>query len=371
LVRDASGIAVTIAHDWLNGMRGGERVLEAMLEIWPHAPIVTLFYEPDKVSESIRKRRVSTSFLDRIPGAHRYYRHLLPLFPRAIESLDVGGADLVISSSHAVAKGIRPRGAVHVCYCHTPMRYIWDADRDYELRMPERIGLGAIGPRLRSWDRRTANGVDRFVANSRFVARRIRSYYGRPADVVYPPVDIERFRLPRRPEDFYLWVGALVRYKKPRLAIEAVNESGRRLVVVGDGPERRSLERAAGSGVRFLGRVGDEELASLYSRARGLIFPAKEDFGIVAVEAAAAGCPSVAFNGGGAIEALEQDVNAVLFETQTPEDLRRALDRFEGVEWSESTVRSSATRFTRERFKHDFRQVVDEALSRQEGIGRR
>lgn len=349
---------VAIVHDWLNGMRGGERVLEAMLDLWPQATIFTLFYEPDKVSERIRTHTVRTSFLNRIPGKRRHYRRLLPLFPKAIEALDLGQADLVISSSHAVAKGVDAGGAPHVCYCHTPMRYIWDGGDDYAMTLAERAAMWAFGPRLRSWDRRTADRVDAFAANSSFVRNRIRSCYGRESTVIHPPVDVGRFSGSRKREDFYLWVGALVRYKKPELAVQTIVDSRRRLIVAGEGPERQRLEKIARHGVEFRGWVPEEELASLYSRARGVIFPGREDFGIVAAESAAAGCPVIAFNGGGALDFLTDTVNACLFDTQTPESLARALDRFERREWPEETIRRSVQELSRERFQSEFEQFV-------------
>ncbi len=358
---------VAIVHDWLNGMRGGERVLEAMLDLWPQATIFTLFYEPDKVSERIRSHTVQTSFLDRIPGKRRHYHRLLPLFPKAIEALDLGQPDLVISSSHAVAKGADPRGAPHICYCHTPMRYIWDGGADYAMTRAERAAMRVVGPRLRSWDRRTAARVDGFAANSTFVGDRIRAAYGRDSVVIHPPVDVDRFTGERKPEDFYLWVGALVRYKKPELAVKTIVDTRRRLIVAGDGPERQHLEMIARHGVEFRGWVSHEELASLYSRARGVIFPGREDFGIVAAESAAAGCPVIAFNGGGALDFLIDTVNACLFDTQTPESLADALDRFERRDWPEEPIRRSVRELSRERFRSEFEQFVRRvALSRRE-----
>ena len=292
---------VAIVHDWLNGMRGGEKVLEALLELWPDASIFTLFHERGKVSETIESRRIVTSPLNRIPGIYKHYRNLLPLFPSAVRSLQLGTPELVISSSHSVAKSVQTGNATHICYCHTPMRYVWDTSGDYARGIGGRIGLGLFGHWLRQWDRSTAADVDHFIANSRFVANRIRSYYGREATLIYPPVDTTFFSPPRKPETFYLCAGALVPYKRIDLAIDAFNSSGQPLTVVGEGPERKRLTKHAGPNIEFKGWVSDLELRNLYRRARALIFPGREDFGIVPVEARSCGCPVIAFRGGGGV----------------------------------------------------------------------
>ncbi len=239
------------------------------------------------------------------------------------------------------------------------MRYVWDAAADYATDIPKRMGLAAFGPRLRRWDRATAADVDQFIANSSFVAARIQSYYGRSATLIPPPVDTVFFSPPRRPENFFLSAGALVPYKRVDLTVEAFNRSGRRLVIVGEGPEMKRLRRQARSNIEFKGWVSNEKLRDLYRRARALIFPGCEDFGIVPVEARSCGCPVIAFRGGGAMDLLEDGVNSILFEKQSIPDLQSAIDRFDTVEWLESSVRQETSRLSRESFKSRIREFVE------------
>ncbi len=349
---------VAIAHDWLTGMRGGERVLESLLEVWPDATVYTLFHDRGKVSRTIEDSLIVVSPLDRVPGIYRHYRNLLPLFPAAIGALEVGRCDLVISSSHAVAKGIRAPGATHISYCHTPMRYIWDAESDYAPTRLQRVGLSLFRKRLREWDRRSAARVDHFIANSKFIADRIQSYYGRSSTIIHPPVDTDFFCPPREPADFFLSVGALVGYKRVDLAVDAFNRSGRRLVVAGDGPDEPRLRRKAGPNIEFRGHVGADQLRTLYRRAKALVFTAREDFGIVPVEARSCGCPVIAFAGGGAVESLEDGRNSVVFSDRSVDGLNKAIERFEGIQWSESAIRRNTTEFGRERFKREIRAFV-------------
>src|SRR5690606_21256241 len=289
--RGAGGgvMRVALVHDWLTGMRGGERVLEALIRLWPDAEIFTLLHLRGSVSPLIEERPIHTSFIDRLPGASKRYRNLLPLFPAAIERFDLRGFDLVVSSSHCVAKGVRPAGAPHLCYCHTPMRYVWDLYDDYFGRgraaLPVRMAMPPIAAWLRRWDRRTASRVDTFVAHSAFIRERIRRCYGRDAVLVHPPVAAERLRHARPRQHFYLIVSALVPYKRIELAIAAFNRLGRPLVIAGSGPELERLRRMARPNVRFTGWLPDDEIADLYERCRAFIFPGVEDFGITAVEA--------------------------------------------------------------------------------------
>jgi glycosyltransferase involved in cell wall biosynthesis len=351
-----------IVHDWLNGMRGGEKVLEALIELYPEATIYTLFCERVKISAAIGERRIVTSWLDRVPGIYRHYRNFLPLFPAAVESFDLRDFELVISSSHAVAKSVKAPQALHVCYCHTPMRYLWDAESGYAMRWHQRFALQTIGRRLRQWDRETARRVDHFIANSQFVRGRIRQYYGRESDVIYPPVDTRFYspsgETPR--EDFYLAAGAMVSYKRLDVILEAFRKSGRRLLVAGGGAEFHRLQRLAGPNVRFLGWVSDSELRELYRRARAFVFAAREDFGIMPVEARACGCPVIAFAAGGVLETVRDGISGVLFETQQAEAIVQAIVRFEGTSWSNEQVRSGVEEFSRERFKEQIRRFIAE-----------
>jgi glycosyltransferase involved in cell wall biosynthesis len=353
---------VAIIHDWLNGMRGGEKVLEALLDLYPAATIYTLFHERGRVSSRIENHPIVTSWLNKVPGIYRHYRNLLPLFPGAIERLDLRGYDLVISSSHAVAKGVRNGGAAHVCYCHTPMRYVWDAEDDYSFDPVRHAVFGAVRSRLQIWDCEAAKRVDSFAANSRFVRQRIREYYGREAEVIYPPVDTEFFTPsgPAHRDNFYLAVGALVPYKRVDLIIQAFNRLGQRLIVAGTGSEFRRLRKMASHNIEVRGWVSNEELRRLYRGAKGLICAAREDFGITVVEAQACGCPVIAFSAGGALETVLDGTNGVFFWEQDSDDLIGAVNRFERLTWSVEQVRSQVETFSREAFKTTMQKFIGE-----------
>lgn len=361
---------VAIVHDWLTGMRGGERVLEELLQIWPDAELFVLLHRPGSVSRAIEGRPIHTSFIQRVPGATRWYRYCLPLFPAAAEALDLTGFDLVVSSSHCVAKGVLPPvGAPHLCYCHTPMRYVWDAYTDYfgPGRAPWWVRRVAppVARRLRRWDRGTAHRVDRFVANSRHVGDRIRRFYGRKAGVVHPPVQLERFSPGPTREDLYLVVSALVPYKRVDLAVEAFNRMGRRLLVVGDGPEYRRLRRLAGPTVELAGRATDQEVADLMARCRAFVMPQEEDFGITAVEAQASGAPVIAYGRGGALETVRGGPAAptgVFFSPQTPEALVRAVAGREARSFREEDAVANARRFSPEAFRAGIRRELEALL---------
>ncbi len=370
---------VAIVHDWLVSMRGGERVLESLCRLYPQAPIFTLRYDPRGVSPELAARDVRTSFIDplarRLPLGPAGFRVLLPLFPWAIESLPLGGFDLVVSSSHAVAKGaIAAPGALHVSYVHSPMRYIWEAAADYAPSVPGgplgRAAFAALCRALRRWDVASTARVSALVANSAYTRARIRRVYGRDAEVIEPPVDAARFaRVPDPAPDggapLYLCVSALVPYKRVELAVRAFAAPGRRgrLVVVGDGPERARLGRLAGPNVELRGRVGDEELLALYAQSRAVIHPALDDFGIVPVEALAAGRPVVAFAAGGALDSVRDGETGVLFADPTPESLAAAVDRLEATTFDPARLRAAAARFDRAGFERRFGAFVEARLS--------
>jgi len=357
-----------LVHDWLTGMRGGERVLEALLKLLPDAPIYTLFHFEGSVSPSIEQRDIHTSGLQRLPGIRGNYRRFLPLFPRAVESFDLDAHDLIVSTSHCVAKGaIPPPGSFHVCYCHTPMRYAWDQQRAYFPESGSPIGRlrDWMLSRLRQWDVRTADRVDLYVANSHFVADRIRHYYKRDSIVVHPPVDVDFYTPGSASDDkpYCLMVSALAPYKRVDLAIEACEKAGVELRIVGTGPEQPRLERLAGPGTRFLGRVSGEELRELFRGSLCLLQPGIEDFGITSVEALACGRPVVALGIGGILDIVESGVHGVLYDV--PEDasaLAAAIDNCARIGLNETSLRKQAEQFSTRLFQDRMASVFEEHL---------
>lgn len=354
---------VALIHYWLVGMRGGEKVLEALCRLYPDADIFTHVYVPGAVSETIRRHRVRTTFIDRLPRAPALYKRYLPLMPTALELLDVRGYDLVVSSESGPAKGVIPSpDAAHVCYCHSPMRYLWNMSHDYRDRSGRltRALMPALSHYLRLWDVSTAARVDDFVANSRTVAHRIERYYRRSATVIAPPVDVEAFAPAPSNEvgDHYLMVGELVAYKRPDLAVEAFNRSGRRLVVIGGGEMLGTLRAMAAPNVVVLGPQPFAVLKHHYARCRALVFPGEEDFGIVPVEAMASGRPVVAYARGGATETVLPGLSGVLFETQSVEALEAAVAEVERTAFDPARVAASARRFGQDRFLREMRAHV-------------
>jgi len=357
-----------IVHFWLVSMRGGEKVLEALLEMFPDADIFTHVYNPKGVSPLIKEKRVFTSRINRLPFAKKLYQLYMPLMPNALMDFNLQGYDLVISSESGPAKGVVPNpNAYHFCYCHSPMRYLWDMYHDYFRGTNPfvRFFMKRIIPSLRVWDAVSANLVDCFIANSAYVAKRIRRYYNREAVVVYPPVNIEKF-LPveRKPAGYYLFFGQLTGYKRADLAIEACIQSGRKLVVAGSGARKKDIKKYKKSGlVTFKGRVSDKEAQELYASAKALLFPGTEDFGIVPVEAQAAGCPVIAYRDGGAVETVKENITGVFFDEQTPASLIRALDQFESREdqfRDRAPFTAQTEQFSREAFKERIRLIAAE-----------
>jgi glycosyltransferase involved in cell wall biosynthesis len=355
---------IALVHDWLTGMRGGEKALEVLCERFPHAELFTLVHVRGSVSPAIERLRTHTSFVQRLPRVKRYYRHYLPLFPAAIEQFSFDGFDLVVSVSHCCAKSIvRPGRARHVCYCLTPMRYAWDQfDAYFGPQRLGRVGSALMRPvmaRLARWDRDTADRADHYVAISHYVAGRIRRYYNREPSVVYPPVDTEFFHPDAAaPKRFALVVSALVPYKRIDLAIAACRLAGVPLKIAGDGPERASLERAAGPDVEFLGRRSDGEIRELYRRAAVTLLPGEEDFGIVPLEAQACGRPVVALGRGGALETVVAGETGVLVGEAVPEafadGILQALDR----PFDAAVIRRHAERFSRGRFADEMSALI-------------
>jgi glycosyltransferase involved in cell wall biosynthesis len=349
---------VAIVHDWLTGMRGGESVLEAILDALPEAEIFTLFHLRGTVSKKIESRVIHTSSLQSLAEKTSDYRRLLPLYPRAVRQWDFRGFDLIVSSSHCVAKGVNARGIEHLCYCHTPMRYIWDRFDDYFPRTKplQRAAMMSLAPWLRRWDVRTSSEVTRFVANSHFVADRIRRYYDRDAEVVHPFVDDAFFEpsLDVERGDYHLVVSALVPYKKVELAIA----SGRKLVVIGGGPLLESLRARSGPNVTLLGPVSREVIVEKLLRARSLILPGVEDFGITPLEAMAVGTPVVALGEGGVRDSVAEGTTGIFFDRAEVDSLRRALDAVEGRAWDREALRAHARKFSRAVFDAKFREQL-------------
>lgn len=359
---------VAIVHYWLVGMRGGEKVLEALCELWPEADIFTHVVVPDALSERLRCHKIQTSFVAKLPRAGVWYKAYLPLMPLALEQFDLRDYDLVISSESGPAKGIvAPPQAVHICYCHSPMRYVWNMYHEYRRSGGRlaRLSMPLLMHYLRMWDLSSADRVDTFIANSHNVAARIRRYYQRDAHVVYPPVSVDAFGpvTDDAPEDFYLMVGELVRYKRPDLAVETFNASGKRLVIIGGGEMLGELRRNARPNVEILGSQPFETIRSHYRRCRALIFPGEEDFGIVPVEAMAAGRPVIAFGRGGATETVVDGLTGILFDNQTSADLLGAIERFEATKFEPRTIAAHARAFDTSRFKSQMQALVDVALN--------
>lgn len=370
-------LRVALVHDWLTGMRGGEKVLELICGRFPDAPLWTLLYLPGQVSKTISARRIHTSLLQRMPRKAAKYRSYLPLFPFFAELNKAHDADLVISTSHAVAKSmVRRRGKgrpFHVCYIHTPMRYAWDLFEEYF--GPQRVGWLAsnfffwpLVKFLRFYDKATSGRVDLFVANSTYVAERVKRIYGRTARVLPPPVDTIRFRTARREaENWYLVVSALVPYKRVDQAIRACSNLGRPLKIVGRGPELTTLKKLADelkADVDFVGFADDEALAEYYRRARALLFPGVEDFGIVPVEAIACGCPVIALGVGGILDSMTQET-AVLYQDATAEGMTDAMKQFERREgdFAVDALRRRAEVFSEANFLKAFEQVLEDVQS--------
>jgi glycosyltransferase involved in cell wall biosynthesis len=362
---------VALVHDWLTGMRGGEKCLEVFCEIFPDADLYTLVYDPDAVSSTIRRMNVKPSWIDHLPGARRYFRYFLPLFPKTIESFDLGDYDLILSSSHCVAKGIYPHRALHIAYVYTPMRYIWDMEDAYlagGMSLPSRAGLSLCRPYLRRWDLRSAERVNQFIAISNNVAAKINRIYGRSAKVIYPPVDVDKFYLGDDVRSYYLIVSALVPYKRIDIALDAFNRLQLPLKIAGDGPLGRFLQHRAKSNIEFLGWVDDSRLAELYANCQALIFPGEEDFGIVPLEAQASGRPVIAFKRGGLLETVvgldgpspDGPPTGVFFSEQRAESLVAAIELYQRRrdEFLPDKIRQHSGEFSRERFKQSVADFI-------------
>jgi glycosyltransferase involved in cell wall biosynthesis len=355
---------VAIIHYWLVGMRGGEKVIEALCEMYPQADIFTHVYIPDMISDRIRQHRIIPTFINSLPRAARMYKSYLPLMPLALEQLDLRGYDLIISSESGPAKGILPPPeAIHVCYCHTPMRYIWNMYHEYRNGAGRltRLMMPALSHYLRMWDVTSSSRVDSFVANSATVARRIDRYYGKDSVVIHPPVDTGAFSIaaPSELGDFYLMAGELVSYKRPDLAIRSFNEMKLKLVVIGGGEMLDEIRRIAGPTITVMGQQPFDVLKQHYARCRALIFPGEEDFGMVPVEAMASGRPVVAFGRGGATETVAPGVSGVLFAEQSVEAISQAVRSLANMEIDPTRIAAHASQFGRAQFFDKMRAHIE------------
>jgi len=357
---------IAIVHEWFTSMRGGEKCVEALCEVFPGATLFALVHVKGSVSQTIERMPIRTSFIQHLPFAAERYRHYLPLFPAAVRRFRMDEFDCVISSNHCVAKGVHvPPQTLHLCYCYTPMRYIWDQYSEYfgpgRAGLLTRLGMSAVAPALRRWDVRTAASPHHFVAISENVRERIRRIYGRTSDLIYPPVDTSRFSVGARDDGYFLIVSALVPYKRVDLAVEAFNRIGERLIVVGSGPEEARLRALAGSTIELAGWKSEAEVSEYYARCRGVVFPGEEDFGIVPVEAMACGKAVIAYARGGALETVLDTPGVrtgILFRDQTVDSLLEAISRFRATEFDPAALRTFALTFDRELYKCRMREYV-------------
>ena len=345
---------IALVHDYFVQMGGAERVAEAMHESFPLAPMYTTVALPQSLPERLRNADIRTSLLQHLPAMDKRFRHYFMLYPFAVENFDLSEYDLIFSSSSGYAKGVRRRrNAIHVCYCHTPMRWVWRYD-DYVAR--ERFGgisrslLPMMLWPLKKWDLRAAQQPNYYIANSRLVANRIKSIYGREAHVIPPPIDVNRFHMSNEIDDYYLVLSRLMAYKRIDLAIEACKRMNRRLIVIGDGPDRERLEKLGDDRIEFLGRQPDKIVNYYAARCRALLFPGEEDFGMAPLEANAAGRPVIAYRAGGAVETVEEEVTGVFFDQPNSLSLAEAIEKFEGLRFDQYSLRRHAEKFDRSVF---------------------
>ena len=365
---------IAFVCDWLTGMRGGEKCLKVMCETYPNANIFTLVHYPENFNGEFAGHRINASFVQKLPGNDKTFRRYLPLFPKAIESFDLSGYDVVLSFSHCVAKGVKvPYGIPHICYCHTPMRYAWDMRQQYFGRFGflKRKVIESVLDRLQQWDAKTADRVDHFIANSDNVQRRIAHCYQRDSKVIYPPVDVDRFTVSENHQGYYLVLSAMVPYKRIDLAVQTFNQNGCRLIVAGTGPELGRLRAVAKSNIEFIQNPDDHTVQQLYAGCKALIFPGQEDFGIVPLEAQACGKPVIAYGKGGALEtvigmdAADGGGTGVFFQEQTVSQLQSAIKRFqENVSiFNPQICRQNAERFNRTRYQSEMALFIQNVIA--------
>jgi len=359
---------LALVHDYLTQYGGAERVLQAFEDVFPKSPIYTLLYDEKTMKDFFRPDKIKTSFMQRLPFAAGHHRGFLLFMPMAIEQFDFSKYNVVVSDSASYAKGVitNPE-TLHICYCHTPLRYAWDDSQKYIKEFPVSRLIKSVLPILMSyiriWDRQASKRVDKFIANSGFVASRIKKYYKKDAHVIYPPVDVSFFDNNEKPGDYFLMVGRLISYKKFDLGIRAFNKLGLPLKIVGSGPELKKLKKISADNIEFLGELRGEDVKKVYAGSRALIFPQEEDFGLVSVESMAAGRPIIAFKAGGALEIIKEGVSGVFFDEQTEESLVGAVKKFENMKFDASIIKREAKKFDKEEFKKKIKDFVDKSYA--------
>jgi len=368
-MKNVKELKVAIVHYWLVKMRGGEKVLEALCDLYPEADIFTHVVNYDELSEKIRKHNIKTTFIGQLPGAKKHYQTYLPFMPMALEQLDLREYDLIISSEAGPAKGvITSPESLHVCYCHSPMRYIWDMYHEYMQNQSWllRKFFAPVAHYLRLWDYSSAGRVDYFIANSHYIAKRIHKIYKRESTVIHPPVSVDEFKPAGDIGDYYLVLGQLVPYKRVDLAVKAFNASGRKLLVIGEGSELEGLRKMAKSNIEFLGWQNSSVIRDYLSRCKALVFPGKEDFGIVPVETMASGRPVVAYGRGGVMETVTEDETGVFFDEQTVESMNAALDRFEEIaaKFVPQNIAAKVACYNSDRFKKEFSNFIENKINK-------
>lgn len=360
---------IALVHDYLVQYGGAERVLECFCELWPEAPIYTLVHSPELMHGVFADRQIRTSFIQKLPFAKERHRIFPQLMPMAIEQFDLSGYDIVLSDSSSYAKGIiTGPETLHICYMHTPMRYAWDDCHKYttDFYFPSLVKklIPFFMNYIRVWDRSSAERMDRVIANSNFVAKRIKKYYRRDSIVIHPPVNVGNFHLSDKRGDYFLMVGRLIAYKRFDIAIQAFNALGLPLKIIGRGPEMKRLKKLAGPNIEFLGRVPEKDLADHYANCQAFIFPQEEDFGIVAIEAMASGRPLIAYRGGDIPEHMEEGKTGIFFDHQTAEEIVAAVKRFRRDDYDPEYIRQKAWKFDRRNFKEKIKNYVEEELSK-------
>ena len=349
---------IALVHDWLTVPGGSERVLEVLHNMYPEAPIYTTIYNPGKFPQ-FKNADIHTSYLNNFPLAHKKHQILIPLMPKAIESFDLSQYDLVISDSHACAKGaIKAKNAYHICYCHTPLRYVWLTNIDN--RANSSLLRRAAANYLKKWDLRTIDRVDKYFSNSNYISDRIKTIYHRDAETIYPPIDTKKWHISDNTDDYFLFVSRLVSHKKPEIVVEAFNQLGLPIKIVGNGPELVNLKKIAKSNIIFTGRVSDEELQALYSQCQALIFPSIDDFGMVPIEVMASGRPVIAISQGGAAETVIEGLTGLHFNEQTSKSIIEAVKKFNPTNYDPIKIRQFAEKFDTEVFISKIEKAVNE-----------